>query len=253
MSFMTIVAPIFTPNNEMLKRNIASLRSLSFYLQKYPFNCDIVLGGYSYDECFPIIEKEIKSLFGESFYVHRFDKNVGKALVVNTLVNNCVGSECKWMFTMDSDIVFDVNEPNIFNRLKNLISKLEPNTGIIALNQLEGNCHMVNEFTGKRIDDELILGPLIYGGIAGGCWLVNMDMFRKVNGYRVHGVYSGDDAGLLTDCGTVGYRMYLAETINIIHPIEHDKNYAEWKVNSCQNKIDNSIDATNDFWLNKTE
>ena len=263
--------PIFAPDLMRLNKNIVSLESISNYLKKNNINIDtfnFIFGGWCInDDYWDIISAIIIKLFNT--VPIRFDKNYGKAYVVNSLIKTAKSNIMfKYILTLDSDILFNINEPNIFERLIYSIGISESTrnipVGLISLNQSVCNCHLINVyennivFTGNYGIEKLVY-PNSNGGIAGGCLFITLDGWEKVGGYRVMGVYAGDDAYLLIDLIEKGMSIQMADTINCIHPPELDSTYATWKGTVCQRDqiilnstaLEDKINEANEFWIKK--
>jgi hypothetical protein len=263
--------PIFAPDLERLKKNIDSLESINNYLKsnKIDITCiNFSFGGWCInDEYWNIISTKIKNFFNVEAI--RFNKNYGKAYVVNSLIHKAqLNISFKYILTCDSDIMFDINEPNIFERLINCVGmseciRLLP-VGLIALNQRVGNCHLEcvyqNSFEfNSKYGVEKIVYPDGYGGIAGGCLFITLEGWNATGGYRVMGVYAGDDAHLLIDLTNKGMTIQMADTINCIHPHESDSKYSVWKVMACQRdqgilnitSLEDKIKEADEFWITK--
>jgi hypothetical protein len=263
--------PIFAPDLMRLNKNIDSIESINNYLIKNNINKDsinFIFGGWCIsDEYWNILSTKINEYFNVNAV--RFDKNYGKAYVVNSLI---ALSETKFKFeyilTLDSDIMIDINEPNIFERLMTCVKMSESirciPVGLIALNQSVGNCHLSLIYENKiefpsDYGTEQIVYPSGCGGIAGGCLFITLKSWKLVGGYRVMGVYAGDDAYLLVDLYNKGMSIQMAHTISCIHPHETDMKYAHWKGNVCQRDqstvmnelLEEKIKEANDFWDNK--
>ena len=97
-----------------------------------------------------------------------------------------------------------------------------------------------------------------YSGIAGGCLFIPLDSWNIVGGYRIMGVYAGDDAYLLVDLYNKNMLILMVDTIKCIHPYETNEQYLKWKGETCQknqivvdeNKLNELINDTYKFWNN---
>jgi hypothetical protein len=272
MSSTVLIQPIFAPDKPRLKRNLDSLKSLSEYILKNKLEINIVLGGWAQkDEYFDEIKNFCnKNNFPNLIHVYKFKKNYGKATIVNNLYDKLREKNInyEYILTADSDIVFDINEENIFGRLEEYASKSQEIRGkpfgMIALNQKAQCCHlsMVYENEVKYISnfgkEERVVYPNGSGGIAGGCIFVSKEAWEKIGGYRVMGVYAGDDAYLLIDLYRNGYSINMFDSLSIVHPHDHDEDYAKWKVKVCQRdaagtirNIDSRIEEAEEYWRGK--
>ena len=153
MTHILYVQPIFVPDEKRLERNINSIRSFSQYIKTHGTdgnNLSIVLGGWARtEELWNKILLVIKECFGENYEPIRFEKNYGKAVVVNKLVeisktiDNVKNFE--YLLTADSDILYTTDVKYMFGRLitmvKNVNTSKHKPFGMIALNQMGEGCH----------------------------------------------------------------------------------------------------------------
>lgn len=262
MTEVIIVQPSFCPTRKMLDFNLESVRSLKKYLDKHPYPADIIFGGYIDDEYYDEFLNELKSLFSGRCKFFRFDKNYGKAYIVNKMVNDYLvnNNVTKYIFTFDSDIVFlDNNDGDIIERLKRLSNKTYlvqgRKFGLIGCNFTGDNAHWLNRFENNTIiDNETISWPTQPVGIAGGCIFINVDAWRSINGYRIMGVYAPDDAMMIRDMFNSGFGICVATSIFVHHPGTHDdRHYQGWKEKTSRTfmNLSDSIEYTNDYWKNK--
>ena len=262
--------PIFAPDLMRLNKNIDSIESINNYLIKNNINKDsihFIFGGWCINnEYWNILSTKINEYFNVNAV--RFDKNYGKAYVVNSLIAlSETNFKFEYILTLDSDIMFDNNEPNIFERLMTCVKMSESirciPVGLIALNQSVGNCHLPMVYENKiEFPSNYGIEKLVYpngnGGIAGGCFFIQLKNWKLVGGYRVMGVYAGDDAYLLIDLINKGMSIQMAHTIRCIHPFETDAKYAQWKGKICQRDqieitngtLEYKIKEANEFWSN---
>jgi hypothetical protein len=266
MKKILFVQPIFCPDQKRTQRNIESVLSIADYFKKFPYeNMEIVFGGWARDDEY---WNEISSLIKEQFGVEsqRFHSNLGKATIVNKLAS---GRDYDFMFTMDSDIVFQKFVPSMTQRLVGCAEQIEKLRnkpfGLISLNQMGQCCHLENtkknqlEFVnniGNVQYPEKIRWPDGPSGVAGGCLFLSRQLWDKIGGYKVFGVYAGDDAHLLLDCHTKGFTLQIIDSISIVHPHDDDVEYAKWKGTVCQRDtrtgvkkdISQQVKEAEDFW-----
>lgn len=271
MSDILFAQPIFSPNEALFNKNIASIESLGNYLRAFPSNMVVAFAGYvKTDEYWHKISSTIKRYFGPTcIFLDRLDKNSGKALTVNAIVEESLKKRTfDYILTADSDIVFDIKCPMIMPRLLGIANRLEEikkkPIGVIALNQKEANVHSQAVYQNQiKFDNttghaETIVSPDIPGGIAGGCWITTTKCWTTIKGYRVMGVYASDDACYLTDAANHGFSWQVAESIYIIHPHENDEIYARWKMHQAvttsltiKPSLDKYIQRAEEFWKNR--
>jgi hypothetical protein len=237
LSDIAFVQPIFAPDEMRFKRNMDSLHSMAEYLEKNPYKLNIFLGGWAKDEYW----KQLRDYAMEHLKptkIQRFEKNFGKAIVVNTLTKNLTDE--KYMLTADSDILFRLEEEHMFDRLINcaeILPELRKKPfGLLSLAQMGQDCHWENakknemKYQNKYGKEEFISFPCKgSSGIAGGCLFLNIKMWKNVNGYREMGVYAGDDAYLMVDALTSKHTIQIFKSLSIVHPYENDPVYMKWK------------------------
>jgi len=274
MRHILYAQPIFAPDEQRFARNINSINSIADYMDANETETKITFafGGFPMnDEYWDEIVNTINERFKKfDCYVYRYDNNYGKAFILNDICNSKLKHlDFDSILSVDSDIVFMNQEQFFFQRLyvaaQEVSDRKKQNWGIIALNQREANCHLRScyenkieyelEISGTPIH-ERIFYPNAPSGIAGGCLFLNREMWDKVGGYRVMGVYAGDDAYVLIDSNKAGYSYQMMETLSVIHPHEDDSAYAQWKYKVCQRDtagglrkdITGQINEANSFW-----
>lgn len=264
--------PIFGPISRVTERNINSLISLGRYLKDHKIeNVDVCFGGWcSNKQHWDSVINTIRDQFGKK-EVLSFKDNVGKAVVINTLTKKFLKPHHKYIMSADSDILFPNDNEEFFNRLVAMANKTEvikgKPFGLLGLQQKGQGCHYktcyenVNEYVvdikGKKFSEKVVW-PNQPSGIAGGCLFISRRAWETVGGYRVMGVYAGDDAYFLMDLGQRGFTWQMSDSIPIVHPPENDEEYARWKVMVCQRdsgahkpNIDAQIREASEFWRNR--
>lgn len=262
------IQPIFAPDEKRLNRNLDSIVSFANYIKKYPYDgLDIVLGGWAREEFWDKIRETVNEHLGRDIIVKKFDKNCGKAVVVNTIYKSLT-KKYEYLLTADSDIIFLEDQPHMFERLVEVSHKSSAlrkrKFGMIALNQQGQNCHLPDhvyqnrrQYQGKYGEEEIVW-PNGHGGIAGGCLFTTTACWESTKGYRVMGVYAGDDAFFLIDAISKGFTIQMFESLAIRHPLDDDPEYNRWKYKTCQTtpgqrkgNIDQQINDANAFWDNR--
>jgi hypothetical protein len=268
-----LLQPIFCPSEEMTQRNINSIVSLGEYLNKMDRPLvEVQVGGWAKNQS--LLNKILPVLkqYFPNNEVAMFKNNVGKAVIINSLARKHLKSHHQFIVSADSDILFPLSTENMFSRMIKLAELMEAYkrkpVGLIAFNQQGQNCHLphevyqniynVDSMAAGKLYKEKMVWPSGAGGIAGGCLFISRKAWDTINGYRVMGCYSGDDAYFLLDIGARGFSWQMADTIPIIHPPQNDVEYAQWKVKVCQrdsgqNKADISfqIKEAEDFWKDR--
>lgn len=267
---MLYIQNIFIPDENKLKIIIKSITSLANYLKNDPYNIDIYIGGYvKNDEYWQKINESSQQLKNKT--LKRFDKNFGKAYVTNHLINEIQSKkQYKYILLADYDIIFLAEEKHLFQRLIESSVQTEKYKkkpfGMIALNQKENNCHLpeskqriftyINQYNQK----ECIVWNDYPGYIGGGCIFTSINAWNKVNGYRIMGVYTGDDAYYLLDMKNHGFTWQLLETLYVIHSKDTDNIYNDFKWEICkritdgnnkEDQLNTYIKQMNEFWANR--
>lgn len=250
------VQPIFCPNEMLFVKNLESVKSFVDYYVKHGYTFKCVFGGYSIsDEYFTEISNALAPINNKE--IIRYDKNYGKAYIVNDLATKV--SDVEYFLTADSDIKYLPNQPNMMYRLLEAVDftkRIGQEAGVIALLQLENNCHImelcteyVRAYVGRH-NPECISRPHGASGMAGGCVFVNNTMWKKIGGYKILGVYAGDDANLMLDCVNSGLRIWLSQSIACIHPADTDPAYSTWKSEQARlaQDLNVAIDSANNFF-----
>lgn len=265
------VQPVFGPDKTRLKQNLASIESFGVLKNSDPYkDVDVIFGGWcADDEYWKEIKECVKTHVGSGIPIKKFDKNYGKATIVNSLYKEKGDKQYDFILSADSDILFDPSQTNFFLRAMESariseIVKQKP-FGMISFNQRGQNCHLPSYVYQNRhpykgsFGQEEIVWPHGRGGIAGGCIFTSTRCWEEIGGYRVMGVYAGDDAYYLVDCMNRNYSIQMFESCHVIHPADHDSEYAMWKRKVCQRdssgtiktNISDKIKEAEDFWVMK--
>ena len=265
------ITTLFAPTRTKLDENIRSLKSFADYINHYNYNVTIIVGGWIItDELWNITEKYINEIFKYKIIV-RFDKNYGKAYVINNLVKKYLMQfKTDYFLTADSDIIFPLSTEYLFDRLYEIPNQSEKHFnkkfGMVALNQEAQCCHIKeliyeNKYTylNKYNKEELIVYPSHPSGIAGGSLFTSLNAWNTIGGYRILNVYGGDDGYYLVDINNYNYSYQMSDTISIIHPFSSDQEYAKWKVETIRsghtqldmNGLIEKTKLADSFWLNK--
>lgn len=260
------IQPLFVPNDDFLEINKKSVMSCIAYHKQFRFrNIKFVFGGWCKEDRY---WEELKGIIGDFGICERFDQNYGKAYIVNNLYKKHFNKE-DFLFTLDSDICFDIEEYDIIRRLIRTANRLPVVTqhqmGMIAVNQKDACCHIFNVMDNKlEIEGETLVWSSTGTGVAGGCLFINTKSFDHVGGYRVMGVYAGDDGFLLHDMNRNNFSTMISKTISVIHPSDNttysNKNYIDWKHSNCrkclttigkaltEEELKKDIEETNKSW-----
>lgn len=252
MKPLVIVQTVFCPTRKMLNFQLKSLKSLAELLNKYPRNdADIIFAGFIEEEYYKEFVDGIKQYFWKKCNFIRFEKNYGKAYIVNNILAAYLKDNdiTKHIFTFDSDICFYPDFDTITRLLK---LQTASNAGLVACNFTGDNAHWIDKFEhAKLINNELVKYPASPVGIAGGCIFMPVEAWKKTGGYRVMGVYAPDDAMLIQDMTRNGYFICVAEDIMVHHPGTHDDpHYQNWKQKTSANikTFDAALEHCDSFW-----
>jgi GT2 family glycosyltransferase len=239
MNETLIVQTVFCPTRKMLEIQLRSLHSLRDYMQRNPMPREFFLAGYVHDDYHAELVAAIKDLFSDRQCLFvRFDRNYGKAYVVNATVERALqrNPDYRYLLTFDSDICFESGQPNLLPRLIKAADAAAQwfgrPFGLIACNFSGNNAHWIEKFEQRQaLGEEVIAWPTeAGGGIAGGCIFLSIETWRKVGGYRITGVYGPDDGFLMLDVRAAGYFTCVLESLRVHHPeTEDDPEYADWK------------------------
>jgi hypothetical protein len=276
MKNILLVQPIFLPDMARLNRNVNSLLSLNSYIEKNGLsevNLGINIGGWAKtDQLWNEFVIQIRHLFNGNLNPIRLDKNYGKAYTINKLISDFNNEyDYQYILSLDSDIIFIEEEKYFFLRLiqmaENITNLKQKPFGFISLNQQGHGCHYKTVYENShkytiQINNDIIKEHAVWpndpSGIAGGCLFISKQLWDKVGGYRIMGVYAGDDAYFLLDTHLNNFTYQMSDSISIIHPHENDEQYAKWKVLVCQrdsgaikSNIDNQIKEAESFWNNR--
>ena len=267
-----LLQPIFGPSEAQLERNINSIRSIGEYIkQNNVGNVEVQFGGFCKT---PELWAKILVVLKQYFPKHdifSFKNNIGKAAVINFLAKKHLKSHHDFLMSVDSDMIFPLSTESYFDRMIHASEfatayKKAP-FGLLAPMQLEHGCHLPecyqNQYTfdsriGNKVFKEKLIWPHGAGSIAGGIFMFGRRAWETIGGYRVMGIYSGDDAFSLLAVGNKGFTYQVLETCGIIHPRDNDQKWAEFKVKVCQrdsgsDKSDLTpyIKEMDEFWKDK--
>ena len=161
-----------------------------------------------------------------------------RLMTINNLTLDLNGYD--YLLTFDSDIVFKENIDYISNLID--ISTNIENLGVLSLYQEEQNCHLVQLLNkSKSINGFNIIWNKRLQGIAGGCLWIDFNFWKSINGYRVMGVYAGEDSFIFRDAFNNNKFSGLIKNLPVIHPKETNMEYQKWKIKVCQRDTKNKI------------
>ena len=230
-----VVQPIFCPDEVLLKKNINSIKS---QINIKDTRCDFYYAGWCKNESYCNKLDTVINEHNPIKYIKQ-DKNYGKAYNVNELLKDIPQDKYDMLITFDSDIIFkDNNFISTIDRIQQNIV----NIGLLAPNMEEAPCHSCDNFSKMKINNDIItfndrdgsVGRERNCGISGGCLCIDFKIWKQINGYKVMGVYAGEDAQLLNDIASKQRCACIIEDLYIIHPKDENSAYNKWKGETCQ-------------------
>lgn len=204
------------------------------------------------NECNDALRSYIKN-YAENFnkingedtcHIIEYPKNVGKGKAINDGVDMYAQEfNPDYLCSIDSDMVFvDVDWlkelvntfPEYDSHYKN--KKTVPPLGLVSPYQITDDAvsQSVHRLTNGF---NIIAGKYSCWtsasnqGIAGGCFLIRYELFKRIGGYHTKTYIGGNDAHILGELHRMGYKAVVNRTVNSIHPKDTDteKEYMKWK------------------------
>ena len=256
---MLFAYPIFCPNENLFKKNKESLISILEFFIENNIKLEMSIGGYALDEYWEeimnIINTKISGKFACSMF--RFDKNFGKAFVVNTLVEK-YNKEFQFLLTCDSDIIFLKEENKFIDKLKNVMLNYEKEQGVkcgvVGTAYKNGGVHNFDKMdkTGNINGDIVCWESKNTAVVAGGCILIDYKLWKEIKGYEVKGIFGEIDASLMVKSGLSNYMNCVCMDAIVHHPEDNDSGYRDYK-NSIIKKMFSStheelVEDDRKFW-----
>lgn len=221
---------IFIPNESKLEEHIQSSISILENCKTYS-NVVFRFGGWVLND--KIWDLYVDSLSEYNIEFHRFEDNVGKAKVINTITRE--NDDFRYMLTCDSDVILDY-EPDLLTILTKIYNKTRKTNkiGLLALNQAKGQpLETVRKTYGalnrmkEKILDEVyeiyqcrrLAGPVLF---------IEYNLFRNIGGYREYSIYGGNDGGLCLDVLTKKLKLGLVTNLYFTH-LPSNAEYTKWK------------------------
>ena len=173
----------------------------------------------------------------DSLTVTYFGRNIGKGACVNSLAKSFEGSSSGFIISMDSDIVVkDTNWlPGLIRAYR--VSHMYEIVGGIAADQEGQCCHVDSGYAAITYDGVHFRKYDGNNGVAGGLLLIPSRVWESVGGYRAHNLYGSDDGHFGQDCACRGMSVLLCKSVVVFHPSEENPDYAQWKVRSVRNTL----------------
>lgn len=239
---LLITQTIFVKDNITLEKNITSLKSLGKYLKKYPPTVEYILwfSGWAYNKSsrktiVDILEQE----FNNQYIIMKFEQNVGKSTYINSIVQKISKTfERTSLFTFDSDIIFSLDCPELFDRVVYSITETEKKKKqeywIISLAFVGLDAHLPCTTQNQRYysfvkNNIKYLEKMRYWYICTwiwwGCWMINRKLWDKVGWYSNVWIYWPEDALLVRKCVQKWFSWQILDSARVVHPILIDEEY----------------------------
>ncbi len=238
-----MIQPVFCPTQEMLEVNLRSIRSTLDYFYRFPNPLPYyALGGYCKE---PRFWQQLEQLIANhrsalDVQVFKYDQNLGKAFVVNDMFDKCKGPEHDYLFSMDSDIIFDTAVADIVSRTIKIFRRYWGfrRLGLIAFDQQGASVHNKTKVKRKRrVANEQLRISRKGHGVAGSCLMMPAKVFEAAGKYRIMGTYGGIDGYLMKDLAAQKFCVAIVESMSVIHPGLQSAGglkYEKWKKDICK-------------------
>jgi len=240
---------IFWRDENLLNLNIKSIESLWKYFEFYNLDKKDFIFSFSWwtlnDEYWEKIENVIKKYFNDNLYIKRFQENLWKSTYINEVITE-ISKEKDFtdIFTYDSDIIFDINCENMFNRLINQINFCEnlrnQEYWILWLNLIWQDVNLPELISQNRVFYDYKFKNIYYVEnimfhnliiwIAWACWIINRNFWEEIWWYKIVWKYWPEDWLLLQDCWKLWYSAQVSGSVFVIHNnIIYDYKYVNEK------------------------
>ena len=152
--------------------------------------------------------------------------NLGKAYNINLLTKDIPINKYDLLLTFDSDIIF-IDSVKYIEKINILLKIINyRKLGLISFNFLENNVHIFEKLNKNlKIKSHHFFWNKNRNSIGGGCWLVNFKYWKLIKGYKIMGVYCGEDGYLLNCMNKRNLFCAVDISINVIHPKEKNSKY----------------------------
>lgn len=173
-------------------------------------------------------------------FANVYPTNLGKGAAVNELVKKIIteyGLQ-DFVLSMDSDMV-SVQDGWIAKLVHAYnIAKHYGRLGGVAVDQEEHSCHQSTGYLDVIYDGTHFFKYTGNNGIAGGGLLIPMHVWQSVKGYNAFNLYGSDDGHFMQDCSSMKLDVLLSKDVRLLHPGEDNSDYAQWKVRSARNTLE---------------
>jgi hypothetical protein len=220
---------IYIYNNNSFCRWRNSFNSIKKY--KYNFKIKILISGYVSEQFINLVNDTIRNQDIRNQDIRNqdifYNKNVGKSLVINNIIDNKIFDEYDIHIFMDSDIIL---ENNTIIALYELF--LKSKFDLLLPNHKQDIRHItknISEIT--LIDDYKILWNKQYNqySYAGGFFITTRNIMKK-NKFDSVGQYGPDDTYFFKKLYENNIKIGLVDNIYIIHPFDIDIEYNNKKI-----------------------
>jgi len=167
-----------------------------------------------------------------------YGKNEGKTNGVNKAFE--MYSDCTWVISCDSDIYH--LEEGWPGKLVDCYKALK-RVGMVSIAYTKNHSPMNEAALTNR--DQITVNGTKYSfkwgrGVAGGCFVTSVNMWKKIGGYKAPGVYGGVDGTFVREVNAAGFKCGYIEQIHAIHKVSTAyPKYMAWKA-----KVQNQIRAS---------
>lgn len=262
-----IIKSIFCPNEIYLNINCNAVKNLIELLNSIDetyIEFDLIFIGWIKKECYAdkiknITINHLNNIKKTTYEL--WNVNYGKYYMFNNL-HKFINNDHNYVFYLDHDILFDLNDTKIFSKLTDLFKyKINgKNIGLIAPCQLEDNRHKISIFD---VNNKININnnPLYYisnneyGCIACGCIFLSYECFKILCNFDTLSVYGLDDYNIIKKVCDNNFIAIIAQHISIIHPFDNNIEYINWKKNMIKLLIENnnfdyykSLEMSINFW-----
>jgi GT2 family glycosyltransferase len=193
-------------------------------------------------------ETNFNTIHGDdSCTVMWLDENIGKGKALNKAVKTYAPEfNPDYICSMDSDIIH-IDNNWLHKSLKTFTDykihyrnkpKIKP-LALVSPNMLEDavsfNNHLIDRLEGYHIKVRSWSCWTTHNnaGIAGPCFIVDYEAWKKIGGYYDALYIGGNDAYMLNDLFRTGYQAIVNKDVYFIHPkhTKEEEQYTKWKLN----------------------
>jgi len=171
----------------------------------------------------------LKGLVSDKVRVLMSNVNIGKAKIVNKIYNE-YGSDCDYVISIDSDLIADEPEYNFIDESVQYMINF-PEFGLLSTFQKNNDQHIWQHLTQETEKQGRVVCHGEYCGIAGGCVILNKNVWDSIGNYNTYGeVYGYDDGLLIKEVYDKSLMVGVIRDVKLTHPLDNDEGYADWKL-----------------------